>query len=98
MTDWLDDNLIKKLFKLTEGRDFLHSFSEKRSSLANLAHRTYVYLAYGYKSGAYIPRYYNAKDLQKIGETFGLENIYFHRHKKLSFGTIISSLNNKTFL
>ena len=56
LLDWLNDGELASLFARQGGRDFLHSFSERRASPSQLLHRLYVYAAYGHRTGAYVPR------------------------------------------
>ena len=88
LIDWLNRSEINHLAKVSNEKDWLHSFSEKRLSFVQIVHKIYVILFYGYKNGMYIPRYDKKSDIKKF---FYNDNIYFFSHKKLSFGVLATS-------
>ena len=88
LIDWLSQSEIDHLAKLSNKKNWLHSFSEKRLSFIQIIHKIYVILFYGYKNGMYIPRYDKKSDIKKFLKN---NNIYFFSHKKLSFGVLATS-------
>ena len=88
LLDWLPLEKIKTLSETHKNSWYLHSFSEKRLSLPQMAHSFYVFVNYGYKTGPYSPRYRRADDLLSI---FG-SKAKIHRDSRLSFGAFIHHL------
>jgi SAM-dependent methyltransferase len=91
LLDWLNDDELGNLIAQQGERDFLHSISEDSASLSQLLHRFYVHLAYGYRTGAYVPRYYHPKDIARLVATQNDRPTYVYRDSILSFGALISS-------
>ena len=92
LTDWLDSNQLEQLILLSQGRDFLHSFSERRSGLRQRMHRLYVHLAYGRKTSGYVPRYYVVDDIVAQLERGRSSPVSVVRLRELSFGVLVTSL------
>lgn len=88
LLDWLSYKEIKKLSGNYRNMWYLHSFSEKRFSLAQILHRLYVFMSYGYKTESYRPNYYKAQYLLNL---FGPQ-AKIYRDSKLSFGGFIYNL------
>jgi SAM-dependent methyltransferase len=86
LLDWLPLTKVEHLLQLSASTRFLHSFSEQRPSPAQWVHRAYVHLAYGHRSGKYVPQYYPAKRLQHFA---GGEIL---RDRRLSFGAMLTNL------
>jgi len=91
--DWLNDDELKYLFKISKEIDFLHSMSEKRSSITQYLHRLYVYLSYGRKTEGYVPRYISKEKILKLMTLDFNKKVNFLSRKELSFGIFFSSLN-----
>lgn len=89
--DWLTDVELETLFKRQGSADFLHAIAEKRVSLSQYAHRAYVHVSYGHKTGAYRPRYFTAAHIAGLAEKHRKGSYYAFRNPKLSFGALISS-------
>jgi SAM-dependent methyltransferase len=89
--DWLTDAELETLFQRQGKADFLHAIAEKRVSLSQYAHRAYVHVAYGRKTGAYRPRYFPASHIAKLGAKNRQGPFYAFRNPQLSFGALISS-------
>jgi SAM-dependent methyltransferase len=89
--DWLTDAELETLFAQQGKADFLHAIAEKRVSLSQYAHRAYVQVSYGHKTGAYRPRYFTAAHIARLAEKHRKGPHYAFRNPKLSFGALISS-------
>jgi SAM-dependent methyltransferase len=92
LLDWLSDTEIEMLLHKSAQSDCLHSFSESRFQLSQYLHRAYVYIAYGHRTGSYIPRYLKANWLKGIVEQHSRKPVHFIRDQKLSFGAFVSTL------
>jgi len=90
--DWLTDAEIALLFEKCGDADFLHSFSEKRATASQWLHRFYVFLAYGWRTGAYVPRYQTAGELAALARVHGPRPINVYRDPALAFGAMLSTL------
>jgi SAM-dependent methyltransferase len=89
--DWLTDEELAILFERQGQADFLHAIAEKRNSLSQYAHRAYVQMAYGYRTGAYRPRYFPAATIARLAAKHRLGPVYAYRDPRLSFGALIST-------
>ena len=92
LTDWLTDEEIDHMFKISIDCESLHSISEKRFSFGRILHQLYVFLSYGYKTGGYSPRYLDSKKICSKLENYTNKRTYEFRDKKLSFGMFISTI------
>ena len=92
LLDWLNDEEIKILLKKTNRTDCLHSFSELRSDFSQILHRLYVQIAYGHRTGKYVPRYFNSEFLCTLVKSLTGKTPHVVRDKRLSFGVFISTL------
>lgn len=92
LTDWLTDNEIDHMLKVSSKCDNLHSISEKRFSLFRFLHQTYVFFSYGYKSKGYTPRYFNSKVFSDKIKKYTNKETYEFRDRKMSFGMFISTI------
>lgn len=92
LLDWLNDTELDNLFASNGDAHFLHAIAEKRSSVIQLIHRLYVYIAYGHKTNGYTPRYYTPNQLAKIVRKYTDKPLYVYRNSRLSFGAFISTL------
>jgi SAM-dependent methyltransferase len=90
--DWLTDAELATLFARQGRAQFLHAIAEKRVSLSQYAHRAYVQVSYGHKTGAYRPRYFTAAEIAQLGAAHQPGPFYAFRNPKLSFGALIASL------
>jgi SAM-dependent methyltransferase len=90
--DWLTDEELAILFERQGKAHFLHAIAEKRNSLSQYVHRAYVQMSYGYRTGAYRPRYFTAASIAALGAKQQPGPFYAFRNPKLSFGALISSL------
>jgi SAM-dependent methyltransferase len=89
--DWLNDEELSILFERQGKADFLHAIAEKRRSLSQYAHRAYVQIAYGYRTGAYRPRYFTAAEIARLAARHRSGPFYAFRNPRLSFGALIST-------
>ena len=90
--DWLTDEELEILFQRQGKAHFLHAIAEKRNTLSQLAHRAYVQVSYGYRTGAYRPRYFKASTIAALARKHQPGPFYAFRNRQLSFGALISSL------
>jgi len=90
--DWLTDEELEILFQRQGKAHFLHAIAEKRNTLSQLAHRAYVQVSYGYRTGAYRPRYFKASTIAALAGKHQPGPFYAFRNRQLSFGALISSL------
>jgi SAM-dependent methyltransferase len=90
--DWLTDDELETMFARQGKADFLHAIAEKRVSLSQYAHRAYVHISYGHKTGAYVPRYFPASTIANMAAKHRSGPFYAFRNPQLSFGALISSL------
>jgi len=90
VTDWLNLDELNKLAKLSKGKLFLHSFSQRELTFTQLFHQAYVYFNYGFKTKGYRPRYFDKK---WIAEIFSFDKkAYIYNHKKMRFGRFITNI------
>lgn len=89
--DWLTDAELATMFEKQGKADFLHAIAEKRNSLSQFAHRAYVHVSYGHKTGAYVPRYFPASFIAGLAARHRSGPFYAYRDPRLSFGALISS-------
>lgn len=94
LTDWLEKEQIQNIFSNFPDAMFLHSFSEKRFSVSRYIHMAYVYIAYGHKTGAYVPKYYSRKEMEELSGR-NADELNFIRDPKLSFGAFVCRINKK---
>jgi len=92
LLDWLSLEEIHQLFSRLEGKSFVASISERRANVQQLLHRIYVFLAYGWRSGSYVPRYYPVSVILSLLERHSSCDIHVYRDAKLSFGVILHNL------
>lgn len=90
LLDWLNDTELEQLVHRLGNRSFLFSYSERRPSALRFLHMAYVFLAYGWRTKGYAPRYYTEKKVRHIFSPNGERPIYFFRDPALSFGTLVS--------
>jgi SAM-dependent methyltransferase len=90
--DWLTDEELAILFEKQGKADFLHAIAEKRRSLSQYAHRAYVHVAYGRRTGAYRPRYFPAADIARLAARHRPGPFHVFRDPRLSFGALIASV------
>jgi SAM-dependent methyltransferase len=91
LLDWLNDIELESLFKNQGARDYMHSISEKRHSLSQILHRLYVQLAYGHRTSAYIPRYFQKEEITGLTPENDTRPTYIYRDARLAFGALIST-------
>lgn len=92
LLDWLSDDELEKLFRVSGQAHFLHAIAEKRFSIFQWLHRLYVQLAYGHRTGSYRPRYFTAKRIAELAQAQAKRPAYVYRDPRLSFGALVSSL------
>lgn len=92
LTDWLNDAELERLFELGGSADFLHATSEARPSLQRWLHQAYCYVAYGYRTQGYVPRYLETPVIADMARRHRTGPVYVWRHRRLSFGAYLTSL------
>jgi SAM-dependent methyltransferase len=90
--DWLTDEEIAKVFRQSGNADFLHAIAERRPGIQQWLHRSYVQLAYGYRTAQYRPRYLTCEHIRSLSAAGARRPLYVYRHWRLSFGALLSSL------
>ncbi len=89
---WLTDEEIAEVFRQSGKADFLHAIAERRPGLQQWLHRSYVQLAYGYRTDRYRPRYFTCDHLKSLAAASTRRPFYVYRNWRLSFGALLSSL------
>jgi SAM-dependent methyltransferase len=90
--DWLTDDEIAAVFRQSGKADFLHAIAERRPGIQQWLHRSYVQLAYGYRTDRYRPRYFTCDQLKSLAAAGTRGPFYVYRNWRLSFGALVSSL------
>jgi SAM-dependent methyltransferase len=90
--DWLSDEDLRRVFELSGNADFHHAISEKRVSITQALHRLYVHIAYGYRTGGYVPRYFAANQIEDLARPFNDKTVRVFRDSRLSFGAFLTTL------
>lgn len=91
--DWLTDEELKKIFAVSGSKDYLHAISEKQFSVSQFFHQTYVHLAYGFKTQAYVPRYFKPEEIEIMASPYNSKKMNVYRDSRLSFGALLTSLD-----
>jgi SAM-dependent methyltransferase len=89
--DWLTDDEIAAVFRKSGSADFLHAIAEQRSGVQQWLHRSYVQLAYGYRTDSYRPRYLTCEHVGSLAAS-ARRPLYVYRNWRMSFGALVSSL------
>ena len=87
LVDWLKDDDLYHLSKISKKKLFIHSFSRKKISLSQYIHKIYVFFSYKKKTSFY-PKYLSRKKIINI-----FNNVYFYQNKKLKFGEFFFNFN-----
>lgn len=90
--DWLDDAALVKIFESGGKSDYLHAISERRPTPSQYLHRFYVYIAYGWRTGSYVPKYHTVEEIGKLAKPHNQGRVHVYRNPRLSFATLISTL------
>jgi len=90
--DWLTDDEIAAVFRQCGRADFLHAIAERRPGIQQWLHRSYVQLAYGYRTDRYRPRYFTCDQLKSLAAAGTCRPFHVYRNWRLSFGALVSSL------
>ena len=90
--DWLTDDEIAAVFRQSGKADFLHAIAERRPGIQQWLHRSYVQLAYGYRTDQYRPRYLTCEHVKSLSAAGASRPLYVYRNWRLSFGALLSSL------
>jgi len=92
LVDWLPPDQIGRLFAIGRDGSCLHSCSERRFSPAQIVHRAYVQVSYGWNSGGYRPQYHRVTELAALARRYGVADLHVFRHPRLRFGAFVSDL------
>jgi SAM-dependent methyltransferase len=90
--DWLTDEEIATVFGQSGKADFLHAIAERRPGVQQWLHRSYVHLAYRYRTDQYRPRYLTCEHVRSLSAAGACRPLYVYRNWRLSFGALLSSL------
>jgi SAM-dependent methyltransferase len=91
LTDWLTDAELSTLLTWGGQADFLHAISEDRGSVPQRIHQAYCWIAYGWRTRGYVPRYFNPAWFAGLATNHpGPFRVW--RHPRLSFGAYITTL------
>lgn len=90
--DWLDDDELDTIFRVSGEADYLHAIAERSATPTQWLHRLYVHLAYGHRTGSYVPRYYSTAEIEDIIRRHGAKPMRVVRARRISFGAILTSL------
>jgi SAM-dependent methyltransferase len=90
--DWLTDSEMAAVFRQSGKADFLHAIAERRPGIQQWLHRSYVQLAYGYRTDRYRPRYLTCDHIKELATAAARRPLYVYRNWRLSFGALVSSL------
>lgn len=92
LLDWLKPTEVQCLLQSLQGRPFLFSFSERVFHPLRWLHQLYVFLAYGWRTGGYVPHYWAASQVLGWAHQAGYREVHCLRHPCLSFGAFLSTL------
>lgn len=92
LLDWLDDTAIDKIFEAGDAAEYLHSISERRPTISQYLHRLYVYMAYGWRTGSYVPKYHVVAEIAARAKPHNQGPVHVYRNPRLNFATLISTL------
>jgi SAM-dependent methyltransferase len=90
--DWLTANEIDAVFAAGGASDYFHAIAEKRRSPSQYLHRLYVFLSYGHRTGAYVPRYFDVAFLEAVAARHNPRPMHVFRSPSLSFGAFVTTL------
>ncbi|MBF0587934.1 MAG: class I SAM-dependent methyltransferase [Magnetococcales bacterium] len=90
--DWLTHQQIEGLFRRAPKALHLHSISEKRRSLSQLAHRIYVHFAYGHRTQGYKPRYFSVDEMNELASPHLPTPLRPIRDRGMSFGIFLTNI------
>ena len=92
LIEWLGPTEVDHLFALSSHGPFFHGLSERRWSVAQLIHRVYVTLSYGWKTGRYVPQYHQVAEITAIAKRHQINRLNIYRQRQLRFGIFVSNL------
>lgn len=92
LTDWLTDAELEVMYERSGAAHFLHAFAERQASPVQWAHRAYCWSAYGWRNGGYVPRYFELADVASRIRAHHDRPVQVLRHRRLTFGTFLTSL------
>ena len=87
LIDWLNNDDLLHLSKISKNKLFIHSFSRKKVSFSQYIHKIYVFFSYKNKTTFY-PKYLTRKKILNI-----FKNVNFYQNKKLNFGEFFFNFN-----
>lgn len=90
--DWLSSDEIAHVFSIGRHGHYFHAVAERRRSLEQLIHRTYVHLSYGRRTG-YAPSYHSVVEIDGLLGKVGLPPARVYRHGRMRFGIFVTDLD-----
>lgn len=90
--DWLNPAEIGHVFAMGRQGSYFHAVAERRLSAQQLLHRLYVHLAYGHRTGGYVPQYQSVAEIARVTAGLGLGGPNVYRDDRMRFGIFISDL------
>lgn len=92
LVDWLTDEEITRLFAWGGKAEFVHAFSERQWTPAQVLHQLYCWVSYGWRTQGYVPRYDTAPFFLAQAERIHPGRARILRDPGLSFGAIVTTL------
>ncbi len=93
LLDWLSDPELDHLYQIGRNAHWLHAISERRDSPSQYLHRLYVFLAYGYRTKHYTPRYFTVDEIRAIANRHNPRPVRAIRDRRLSFGALLTTFD-----
>jgi SAM-dependent methyltransferase len=90
--DWLSADEIAHVFAIGRTGSYFHAVAERRRSVQQVIHRTYVHFSYGRRTG-YVPRYHTTAEIDALLAMAGLVPARVYRHPRMRFGIFVTDLN-----
>jgi SAM-dependent methyltransferase len=91
--DWLTDAEIRHVLSLSRFGSYYHAVAEKRNNLTQLAHRLYVHVSYGHRTGGYVPQYHSIRQMGDILAELEMPPPNVVRHPAMRFGIFVTDLD-----
>lgn len=92
LTDWLPDAELDALFAWSGDAHYLHAVPERLARPDQWVHRAYVWVAYGHRTGGYVPRYFDLRAFAQRIQAHHPAPVRVWRDPRLSFGTYLTDL------
>lgn len=89
LIDWLNDEDISKVLKISEGKSFFHTFSLDNNSLSLFFHKIFSMISYKRSFGV-SPRKFRAKVIKNFIKSD--ERVIFLNNPKMLFSTVVTNM------